>query len=556
MLEYRDVVLDTLTPSSLCSKCDTDAKYRCLTCRESLCKECFEEHGTPEHKVKPLNEVYASIRRSNPQTSQKETIFCREHSEWMKYYCIPCSVLICEECLRLSHKFHEYTDPDDAGKLFKRQVRRQLDESQTIVENLRDVCRKHGDHLEKIHMTEEESLEKLRQMRDQVMEEVRSSYSKAEDKIRGIFADARSKSNVASEATVQHIGKLTDAIEFVDGVRERATGDEILLLKGVILQRLDALRYTEDTSQVPNEQDIPVIDVALKKPTIDMFSVTKNFVEPSITRNTKPFVRNRPVKDDRSKDEARKQSVQNCKKLLDLKSCRISDVCWINSSQVALADSGSDKLVVYGTNGQRLWEKPAEGIRNVAVVADVVVCDSVDAVYPFNKSTNFNRIYVSTKSGPFPIAKSRTCNKIYAGGINPNQIKIYYKNGKKDSVCQLKRSFVPSHMTLDSKHNLIAIESVTKLVWNILTNGSIESFYKPQKEMRHWEPSGICVDPGDYVYITNAADDTLWQFSRKGECLLVLNLSFRRPTGLSINADRCFISADINGAVWSFSVPR
>ncbi|KAK3090290.1 hypothetical protein FSP39_010675 [Pinctada imbricata] len=562
VLDYRDVATDTLHPSSKCSDCDAGAKYRCLSCKESVCNQHKIKHSHDSHKVRPLNDVLATIRRSKTDSELYGIIFCQKHKDWSTYYCQECGVLMCEQCHRSEHKFHQYTDPKDEGKLVRRITTKRLEEMKEKQKETLERRREIALNLEKMNLVEGDSIKKLETARDALIEEVIHDFKRAEAKVKEIFSGSRKKYISEYERHSRTVEKMSESLNAVETYTKHALDEEMLVLRKVLSDRLKSLESEVDEAKRRDVScDIPEVIIASSKIGENLFHISEKLTHPQRQKSI-PQELAAKVPKATLNDKARFQkaddrlTVKSVRKLIDSSCSVVTDICWMGRSQVAVVDNRQGNIMIFDCAGQLLWERSYNGVQNVTFVENVLVCDSVDAIYPYTKDTKYHRIYVSTKVGPFPVAKSVRCNKIYAGCINEKHIKVYKKDGKKDSVIILQRPFSPSMMALDSNQNIIAVEAAPKSVFKISPTGDITSFFSPRdSNIKIWNPSGLCIDFDDQTYIVNKGNSSLIQVSTNGKLVRILALPFPEPRGISIGHDRKFVSADKNGIVWCFSVP-
>lgn len=114
-------MIDLLTVSStssqtFCSFCkllnkDEKAVSQCLTCLEYVCEICAKERHTftrqtIDHIVVPLSEVLEGKYDRELQRIQKS--HCTHHrGEKLRYYCVPCRLPMCRDCIVIEHASHE-----------------------------------------------------------------------------------------------------------------------------------------------------------------------------------------------------------------------------------------------------------------------------------------------------------------------------------------------------------------------------------------------------------------------------------------------------------------
>ncbi|XP_071141822.1 transcription intermediary factor 1-beta-like [Mytilus edulis] len=98
------------SPVRLCEICENSLGSRyCTDCEQFFCESCELSHlkskSCRNHFFK-----YADI--SNPEV---KTPICIQHEEKLTFYCYTCISLICNMCLPITHKKHDFCLIDDAA---------------------------------------------------------------------------------------------------------------------------------------------------------------------------------------------------------------------------------------------------------------------------------------------------------------------------------------------------------------------------------------------------------------------------------------------------------
>ncbi|CAH1796952.1 unnamed protein product [Owenia fusiformis] len=104
-----------------CSLCTDEkpADFKCFDCMDFLCGECAEMHGkikvAKDHKVLNIDSLTSNdvgeLYRAQPKP-------CNIHQgEFLKFFCRPCSKVICRDCKLIEHEGHKCVNiADQAGQ--------------------------------------------------------------------------------------------------------------------------------------------------------------------------------------------------------------------------------------------------------------------------------------------------------------------------------------------------------------------------------------------------------------------------------------------------------
>ena len=103
-----------------CNSCsEGDAIARCCECGGFfLCKNCLRVHkqfpATKNHSVLSLNQFMES---SAPVLTANKSLLCQKHPQaLLRLYCEDCKTLVCQDCVLVKHKIHNYNFVDEIIK--------------------------------------------------------------------------------------------------------------------------------------------------------------------------------------------------------------------------------------------------------------------------------------------------------------------------------------------------------------------------------------------------------------------------------------------------------
>ena len=111
----------------MCDGCkESDAVACCCDYRGFfLCTSCLKAHkNVPTTKNHTLMTLKDLLVPKSSVTSAKNSPLCQKHpEELLKLYCQDCEVLVCRDCVLVTHRTHNYSFVDDAIEEEKQQLK-------------------------------------------------------------------------------------------------------------------------------------------------------------------------------------------------------------------------------------------------------------------------------------------------------------------------------------------------------------------------------------------------------------------------------------------------
>ena len=252
-VQLQDKLEQNKTP--LCDGCKkNDAAASCCDCGGFfLCANCIAVHKnvplTKKHTLMTLKDL------STPKTSVasvKSSPFCQKHPEEMlKLYCQDCEVLVCRDCVLVTHKSHNYSFVDDVIE----------DERQ----QLKDVTLQ---ELDKILTSTNEAINGVEQIQakvlshnDQHITQLNTTFQKITDMVKKHKEIVLGKINQITKDDLSPLQKQQDDLtmlkknvekchDFTSNTLHTGTNSEIMSARKQMLERTKHLKELHDGSQL------------------------------------------------------------------------------------------------------------------------------------------------------------------------------------------------------------------------------------------------------------------------------------------------------------------
>ena len=157
--EYEDMVSGK--SEVCCERCgnsDESMQFKfCCTCCECLCSWCTKDHArakkTRKHELIEIGEKKNQDEKSLLNSIPHKTISCPVHSdEVLKFYCKTCSLLICRDCMALSHSGHSYDRIEAVAESEKKDLLPLVEKAESAAGKLEDAMAKGEKTIQNIQM--------------------------------------------------------------------------------------------------------------------------------------------------------------------------------------------------------------------------------------------------------------------------------------------------------------------------------------------------------------------------------------------------------------------
>ena len=252
-VQLQDKLEQNKTP--LCDGCnESDAVASCYDCRGFfLCVSCLKAHknvpATKNHALMTLKDLSMPKRLvATPKNSPP----CQRHpEELLKLYCQDCEVLVCRDCVLVTHKNHNYSFVDEAIEDEKQQL------NEVTLKELDKILTSTKVAISGI----EEMQAKVLSHNDQHVAELNKTFQKITDMVNKRKNALLEKINQTTKETLSLLQKQQDDLsvlkrnteecrDFTSNTLYNGTNSEVMSARKQMLERTKHLKETHDDSQL------------------------------------------------------------------------------------------------------------------------------------------------------------------------------------------------------------------------------------------------------------------------------------------------------------------
>src|SRR6218665_2717596 len=163
-----------------------EATVRCLTCRESLCNDCFKLHTMfKTMKGHEILNIGSNIEEEEAIIRSLQPVNCDIHcGKVLDYYCAECKKVVCVSCFVESHKIHDCKDVNTVEEEFRKAIKYNVHRTSTLAKELVDRKEKSqskDDFLKKMAEREKEILRRSEELKELIDEHTKSLLSSLDE---------------------------------------------------------------------------------------------------------------------------------------------------------------------------------------------------------------------------------------------------------------------------------------------------------------------------------------------------------------------------------------
>lgn len=409
-------LIDLLNVSStssqtFCSFCklhdkNETAVSQCLTCLEYLCEICAKERHTftsrtVDHKVVPLVEVLEGKYDKELQLIQKT--HCTQHrGEKLKYYCVPCALPMCRDCIVIEHTGHEVELMTDVRKQRERLIRERLVSFKKHIETLNHNKSILSKRITALSGKEEIIKKQIEEICTDVVQKIYKTQAEKENEVSNFLKPARDQLVNSHMQCSEFCKEVEDCVAISENVLANGSDSELLSLSNEILRRMDELEIKNDPkyNQSP-VVNIPDLQIVWKEPLITIVDRAYSCKEPTtkeISTQTSITRSNQGTQFDSIEDSLKKLSstASGCKpksvtkyeiNLIESITIRessdtvkpeLSCVAWIDRENIAVVDRGNEKIKLFELNGKSIKSINMPGATRVSTSSLALACQFAD----------------------------------------------------------------------------------------------------------------------------------------------------------------------------------
>lgn len=568
-------MIDLLTVSStssqtFCSFCkllnkDEKAVSQCLTCLEYVCEICAKERHTftrqtIDHIVVPLSEVLEGKYDRELQRIQKS--HCTHHrGEKLRYYCVPCRLPMCRDCIVIEHASHEVKLITDERKQREDLIKERLVYLKNHIETLNHNKSILSKRVNALSEKEEIIKKQIEKICTEVVQKILKIQAEKENEVSNTLKPARDQLVNSNMQCSEFCKQVEDCVTLSEKVMANGSDSELLSFSDEILRRMDELEIKNDPkyNQGP-VVNIPDLQIVWKEPLITIVDRACSCKEPTskeISTQTSFAVSNQATQFDSVEDNTKKLSSTasgckpknitkyeinliesiNIRESSDTVKPELSCVAWIDRENIAVVDKGNRKIKLFELNGRSIKSIYMPGAIRISTSTLALACQLTDLrvkifTLPFKEiKTDFGVQCLITAS-----------DGSYLMWMTKKNI-LWYKDGAMSQVSIKNKDSNPT--TLGAPRYAIQLSDGTYVV----SDKGDDCVYFISKsgiiimEIDHY-PGSITHDNNNGIFISDFEKGTISIFDQSGKYMSNLKIGVwqKLPRSLSILDDRLLVA--------------
>lgn len=568
-------MIDLLTVSStssqtFCSFCkllnkDEKAVSQCLTCLEYVCEICAKERHTftrqtIDHIVVPLSEVLEGKYDRELQRIQKS--HCTHHrGEKLRYYCVPCRLPMCRDCIVIEHASHEVKLITDERKQREGLIKERLVYLKNHIETLNHNKSILSKRVNALSEKEEIIKKQMEKICTEVVQKILKIQAEKENEVSNTLKPAREQLVNSDMQCSEFCKQVEDCVTLSEKVMANGSDSELLSFTDEILRRMDELEIKNDPkyNQGP-VVNIPDLQIVWKEPLITIVDRACSCKEPTtkeISTQTSFAVSNQGTQFDSMEDNSKKLSstASGCNpqclaryeiKLIEPIAIRessdsvkpeLSCVAWIDSDNIAVVDRGNEKIKLFELNGKSIKSINMPGAITISTSIVAIACRLADMRMkifrlPFKeiKTDVSVQCLITASDGSSLMWMTKTNIFCYKDDAM-SQVSIKNKDSSPTTLG------TPRYASQLADGSYVVSDKGNDCVYLISNSGKIV------KEIDHY-PGSITHDNNDSIFISDFEYGTISILDRAGKPISKLKIGVwqNAPRSISIFGDRLLVA--------------
>ncbi|XP_004853873.1 tripartite motif-containing protein 45 isoform X2 [Heterocephalus glaber] len=246
-LAMNDVMLESLRGEGqglVCDLCnDREVEKRCQTCKANLCHFCCQAHRrqkkTTYHTIVDLKDLKGYSQVGKP-------ILCSAHpAEELRLFCELCDHPVCRDCIVGEHREHPYDFTSNVIHKHGDSVRELLRGTQPHVEALEEALAQ----IKEMNRTLQERVEAVaadvRTFSEGYIKAIEEHRNKLLKQLENIQVQKENSLQLQKAQLEQLLADMRTGVEFTEHLLTSGSDLEILITKGVVVERLRKLNRVE-----------------------------------------------------------------------------------------------------------------------------------------------------------------------------------------------------------------------------------------------------------------------------------------------------------------------
>lgn len=265
VLAYKSVESET----SYCDICalhhlQVEVGGKCLACGDMLCAECCKKHTfsrqTVNHTVISLQDMKESavdIRKPR----ENVVLNCPQHKdEKLKFYCVACQVIVCRDCVLVSHNLHQVLTSEKVMQDIRECVAKKIDQLNKSEESKYEELEKYESDLDEAEKQQKQTLEAAYH---EVKASVEEKFQICFNDLTAQYSDLREKCQEKKEKLDKTKETVEEVKSHVNYIMEQGLDTEVATLQIAIKRQLDKLQndYKRLGPAVNTNSPLPSVDI-------------------------------------------------------------------------------------------------------------------------------------------------------------------------------------------------------------------------------------------------------------------------------------------------------
>lgn len=580
---FRDRAKDLVNP--VCAVCklrlqkNIAAAAQCISCIDFLCEACSKIHtyttSTINHQVLSLTKIKTGKYDYAMFMVKFKRAFCPKHPEQeFMFYCQPCRILTCNQCIVLGHKGHDLKSLDG----FKEE---KLNATKEICEKLKGKLNTLNQSKNSINSKQEQLKTLKTTLESKIIKKCSEAVSKIHRRGNNLKMDLdnfylpklKDLETVVNKMTVQ-CKIIEQTLQYAEFVFNGAN-DEIIISLDELKERLENLLKEDDdtgykvlhshsTTETPNftlkitehfnllldnEQTFPKEMEEHSEKSYSKEDNSSDFVH--FSDKTTQTLEEDFEKNNETMDTKKGKYEINIIKSVDLTEDDdkhkpyFTGVAWIGENEFVAVDAGNSKLKIYSLlSGKMLKKVEISDPLAVSVWGEGIVCLSKN-----NKLTTLTRDLRPQQTVP-------NVSSIFSSPPTLNQV-TWIKN----MIIYIRKKDTFTKIPLDLK----STRSIFIRYACCLPSGSFVIADKTNKCVHLIDKLGkifrtLCCNPGSItfdkyynIFITHFDNASILVYDIDGNFITELHL-VERPRSISILHDKLLVAVEHGSEVFLYDI--
>ena len=521
LFEIQDTLAKVKEPQKIqCEKCKkSTATGFCRDCGKFICDKCTEMHQTWEeyntHEIATIQNVQADAASFIPP--KKKVLYCQKHNEkLLEIYCKTCNELICNTCTVRTHQGHQYDVASDTFTRHKQEIADQLESIKRHLATVNTALHSFDGRAKEIQDQRETHQADIHKRIDQLQQALEQRRTELIGQLNQL-TQHKLKSLAAQRDQVELLHtQLTSCLEYVEGSLTTGTQEEILGMKGSLLQQISQITGDFNSGILAPKEEANILLVADS----ELHHACKEFAD-VVDQSEKPVC------------------PEKCYCTGDgIKSANIGEL----ATFIVHAIDGSDKECQQPVKGLSIALFSCKTNTKVDSQVRQMGESEYEVQYqPVNRGQHQLHIRINGKSikgSPHTVVARPSLQSL----------------GKPVSTIENIRS--PWGIAINSKGHIAVVEYNRHCITVFTPEGHrIRSLgSKGGEQGQFYLPRGVAVDRDDNIIVVDAGNNRVQKFTSEGTFVEAVGtrgsqaLQFNDPTGVGINHmnDKVYISEQHN----------